>query len=166
MIIIVLIIVDQWTKGLAERLIGNGKPFTVIEGFFQINCIANRGAAWSIFSNHDWGLVLLIVLSTLVMLALLWLIKRAGDTRAKAVLILLIAGSAGNLIDRLRQGAVTDFLSFSFGSYTFPTFNVADAMITVGTGLLILFALLDRQFLSVQFGAERKAEDGGNKKKE
>ena len=48
------------------------------------------------------------------------------------VLILLISGSAGNLIARLRLGAVTDFLSFTFGSYAFPTFNLADAMITIG----------------------------------
>ncbi len=152
MIIIILIMIDQWTKGLAERLVGSGKPVTVIAGFFEISCIANKGAAWSLFSSHNWGLVFLIILSSIVLLALLWFLRKAGDLRAKAVLILLIAGSAGNLIDRLRAGAVTDFLSFTFGTYAFPTFNLADAMITIGTGLLILFSLMDRHFLSVQFG--------------
>lgn len=153
MIIFGLILLDQWTKGLAERLIGGGKPVTVIAGFFELSCIANKGAAWSIFSSHNWGLVLLIVLSSLVLFALLWYLKKAGDPRSRTVMILLIAGSAGNLIDRLRMGAVTDFLSFTFGSYAFPTFNLADAMITIGTGLLILFSLMDRHFISLQFGS-------------
>jgi len=166
MIIIVLIMIDQWTKGLAERLVGSGKPVTVIAGFFEISCIANKGAAWSLFSSHNWGLVFLIILSSIVLLALLWFLRKAGDLRAKAVLILLIAGSAGNLIDRLRAGAVTDFLSFTFGTYAFPTFNLADAMITVGTGLLILFSLMDRHFLSVQFGTGQAALQEEKKEEE
>ncbi|NLB50708.1 MAG: signal peptidase II [Clostridiaceae bacterium] len=164
--IIVLIMLDQWTKGLAERLIGSGKPVTVIAGFFEISCLANKGAAWSIFSSHNWGLVFLIILSSIVLFALLWFLRKAGDRRAKAVLILLIAGSAGNLIDRLRAGAVTDFLSFTFGSYAFPTFNLADAMITVGTGLLILFSLMDRHFLSIQFGTGYASSSDKEKKKD
>lgn len=157
MIIIVLILIDQWTKGLAERLVGTGKPVSVIAGFFEISCIANKGAAWSLFSSHNWGLVFLIILSSIVLFALIWFLRKSGDMRAKSVLILLISGSAGNLIDRLRAGAVTDFLSFTFGTYAFPTFNMADAMITIGTGLLILFSLMDRHFLSIQFGTGQVA---------
>lgn len=65
----------------------------------------------------------------------------------RLVLSLIISGSIGNLIDRLRVGAVADFLSFTFGDYVFPTFNVADSLITVGTVLLIIFAIFDRKFL-------------------
>lgn len=166
MIIFGLILLDQWTKGLAERLIGGGKPVTVIAGFFELSCIANKGAAWSIFSSHNWGLVLLIVLSSLVLFALLWYLKKAGDPRSRTVMILLIAGSAGNLIDRLRMGAVTDFLSFTFGAYAFPTFNLADAMITIGTGLLILFSLMDRHFISLQFGSGQAALRQENEEEE
>ena len=151
-IILILILADQWTKGLSERLIGPGGSVTVIPGFFDLSCIYNKGAAWSIFSNRTWGLVLLIILSSIVLFALLWFMRKAEDLRAKSVLILLVAGSAGNLIDRLRLGAVTDFLSFTFGSYAFPTFNLADAMITIGVFLLIFFSLRDRHFFSVPFG--------------
>jgi len=66
--------------------------------------------------------------------------------RARFVLMLVISGSVGNLIDRLRVGAVADFLSFTFGDYAFPTFNVADSLITVGTVLLVLFIIFDRSF--------------------
>lgn len=166
MIIFVLILIDQWTKGLAEQLIGGGKPVTVIAGFFELSCITNKGAAWSLFSNHHWGLALLILLSSIVLFALLWYLKKAGDLRARTVMVLLIAGSAGNLIDRLRMGAVTDFLSFTFGSYAFPTFNLADAMITIGAGLLVLFSLMDRRFLSIQFGTGQVALREENKEEE
>ncbi len=163
-IVIILLMADQWTKGLSERLIGPGNSVTVIPGFFDLNCIFNKGAAWSIFSNRTWGLVFLIILSSIVLFTLLWFMRKAEDLRAKLVLILLVAGSAGNLIDRLRLGAVTDFLSFSFGSYTFPTFNLADAMITIGVFLLILFSLLDRHFFNVPFGLV--SDKPGEKEKE
>lgn len=165
LIIFFLIMLDQLSKGLAERLIGQGNQVPVVPGFFDLSCLANKGAAWSLFSDHAWGLILLILISTLVSFSLLWFLGKVSDKRAKTVLILLIAGSAGNLIDRLRFGAVTDFLSFTFGSYAFPTFNLADAMITVGAGLLILFAVLDRHFLSAQFGVG-PADTGADKEED
>lgn len=152
MIVIILIMLDQWTKGLAERLIGSGEPFTVIKGFFEISHLKNKGAAWSLFANQSWGLVLLSILSAVVLLALMYWLRKAEDPRVKTVLVLLAAGSAGNLIDRLRVGAVTDFLSFTFGSYAFPTFNLADALITVGAALLIIFSIMDKHFLNILLG--------------
>jgi signal peptidase II len=158
-IVIILILADQWTKGLAERLIGPGGVVTVIPGFFELTCLANKGAAWSLFSSESWGLALLSFLSSAVLFALLWFLRKAEDLRAKTVLVLLIAGSAGNLIDRLRAGAVTDFLTFIFGTYHFPTFNLADSMITIGAGLLILFTILDREFLNYPFGVKPVKEE-------
>lgn len=150
--VIFLILLDQWSKGLAERLIGTGQSLTVIPSFFDLTCLYNRGAAWSIFSDQTWGLLVLILVSTLVLFTLLWVLRKAEDLRAKIVLVLIIAGSGGNLIDRLRLGAVTDFLSFTFGTYIFPAFNLADAMITIGAALLIFFSIKDRTFLNVPFG--------------
>lgn len=146
--ILVLIMLDQWTKGLAERLIGTGGSVTVIPGFFELHCSYNKGAAWSILADKTWGLTLLTILSSLVLFALLFYLRKVEDRKSRIVLILLAAGSAGNLIDRLRVGAVTDFLSFTFGTYVFPTFNFADAMVTVGAGLLLLFTLVDKRFLT------------------
>lgn len=146
-----LIVLDQWTKGLAERLIGAGGSVTVIPGFFELHCSYNKGAAWSIFADKAWGLTFLTILSSVVLLALLWYLSKIENQKARIVLILLAAGSAGNLIDRLRIGAVADFLSFTFGSFVFPTFNLADSMVTVGAGLLIIFAFIDHNFLTTQF---------------
>ena len=68
-IVIILIMADQWTKGLSERLIGSGDPLTVIPGFFEISYLKNTVAAWSMFANQSWGLVLLSVLSSVVLFA-------------------------------------------------------------------------------------------------
>lgn len=146
-IILLLIAFDQWTKGLAERLIGRTGHVTVIPNFFELRLTYNKGAAWSFLSDKSWGLVFLCIISLLITVALLYVLKHTTGKRLRFVLILIISGSAGNLIDRLRVGAVADFFSFTFGDYVFPTFNVADSFITVGTALLIIFIIFDRTFL-------------------
>ncbi|MGI6157702.1 MAG: signal peptidase II [Saccharofermentanales bacterium] len=147
LIIVVLMILDQWTKGMAERHIGAGPAVEVIPGFFHLECTYNPGAAWSFLADKSWGIWLLSIISTVVMIALILCLRRARGPKAKTVLIMLIAGSGGNLIDRLRFGAVADFLAFTFGDYAFPTFNVADSLITIGAVLLIIFLIFDHHFI-------------------
>lgn len=60
---------------------------------------------------------------------------------------MITAGSVGNLIDRIRLKAVTDYLDFHFGRYIFPTFNLADMLIVCGTILLMIFVLIDQTLL-------------------
>ena len=147
-IILILVALDQWTKGLAERLIGETGRVSVIPHFFELRLTYNKGAAWSFLSDHSWGVVFLSIVSICIIVSLLYILKHTTGKRARCVLMLIISGSAGNLIDRLRVGAVADFLSFTFGDYAFPTFNVADSLITVGTVLLVIFIIFDRSFLN------------------
>ena len=156
LIILLLVILDQFSKGLVERHIGTGGSVPVIKGFFNLICTYNKGAAWSFLAGKSWGIVVLSIISALVMGILMMFLRRVNDKRAKAVLILIIAGSAGNLIDRVRMTAVTDFFSFTFGKYVFPAFNVADSLITIGAILLILFTLFDRRFLDKVFPVKRR----------
>lgn len=146
-IILILVALDQWTKGLAERLIGETGHVTIIPHFFELHLTYNKGAAWSFLSDKSWGLVFLTIISIVIIISLVYVLKFTSGKRARFVLMLIVSGSAGNLIDRLRIGAVADFLSFTFGDYAFPTFNVADSLITVGIALLVLFAIFDRTFL-------------------
>ncbi len=146
-IILLLVALDQWTKGLAERLIGEAGRVTVIPHFFELRLTYNSGAAWSFLSDRSWGIIFLSLISIIIMVSLLYVLKHTTGKRLRLILILIVSGSAGNLIDRLRIGAVADFLSFTFGDYVFPTFNVADSLITIGTVLLILFIIFDRTFL-------------------
>ncbi|NLZ99412.1 MAG: signal peptidase II [Clostridiaceae bacterium] len=165
LIILALIAFDQLTKGLAERLIGTGNSVTIIPGFFDLTCSYNTGAAWGLLSNKTWGIVVLSLISFLVMAFLIHRLRFATGWKARTVLVMLIAGSAGNLIDRLRLGAVADFLTFTFGSYKFPSFNFADSLITVGAILLVIFTIQNLPFLNNIFGLPKDTKTSRRRKK-
>lgn len=127
---------DQLTKGLvAARLpfptYGEPRAIPVIRGFFYIVHVGNTGAAWSMFAGQG---VFLAGLAAATLLAIfLW--RRALGLRSPVAQIcfgLLCGGIAGNLLDRIRHGHVIDFVDLHFGSYVYPTFNVADSGICVG----------------------------------
>lgn len=149
LMVTVLVLLDQFTKGLAERFISH--PIPVIGHFFELTLSYNTGAAWGFLSGKNWGIHFLTALTVVLIFGILWLLTRTFDGRARLVYGLIFAGSLGNLIDRLRMGRVTDFLTFHFGHYTFPSFNVADICITVGAVLIIVFVLIDRHFLHALF---------------
>jgi signal peptidase II len=109
----------------------------VVRGFFYIVHVGNTGAAWSIFFGRSKVLAVLAAAT----LAAIFLCRKAlglATPQAQTCFGLMCGGIAGNLVDRLARGHVVDFLDFHFGSYIYPTFNVADSAICVG---VILFAL-------------------------
>lgn len=161
-IVTILISLDQLTKGLVERLLGLKKAIVVIPDFFQIRMSQNTGAAWGFLSGYSWGIHVLSLLSLVMSIIIMYWLKKTESKKGRIVLSLILAGSLGNLIDRIRLGAVTDFLMFNFGSYYFPSFNVADICITVGAGLLILIAIIDRDFLNNLFQLDPKFPPTGN----
>lgn len=137
-----LILIDQLTKlwVLASPVLMNGGRITIIDGFFHIIYTLNRGAALSFLADRSWGIYVLTAISFLVgitVAVLLWR-QRSGMKLFAMTLSLILAGTVGNLIDRVRLGGVVDFLDFQFGSWHFPTFNVADSCLTIGAFLLII----------------------------
>ncbi|NLC89340.1 MAG: signal peptidase II [Clostridiaceae bacterium] len=150
----ILITLDQLTKGLVERLLPGGESLLVIPDFFQIKMSLNTGAAWGFLAGTSWGIHILSLLSLLMSLLIIYWLQETTDKKARIVLSIILAGSLGNLIDRVRIGAVTDFFMFNFGSWYFPSFNVADMCITIGAGLLILFIITDKKFLNNLFRLE------------
>lgn len=160
-IVTVLISLDQLTKGLVERFLDSGEALVIIPNFFQIRMSQNTGAAWGFLSDAAWGIHILSLLSLVMSIVIMYWLKRTEDKKGRVVLSLILAGSLGNLIDRIRIGAVTDFLMFNFGSYYFPSFNVADMCITIGAGLLILFAIMHKHFLNNLFRLEPKLAHKG-----
>jgi signal peptidase II len=137
---------DQVTKAwirahLAFNTYGEaGGAIPVVRGFLYIVHVGNTGAAWSIFSGRS---VLLAVLAAATLVGI-FLGRRALGLRGRFAQVcfgLLCGGIAGNLADRIIRGHVTDFLDFHFGSYVYPTFNVADSAITVGVILYVLSSL-------------------------
>lgn len=121
---------------------------TVIPGFFNIIRSENPGVAFGMFSGsstqaHTLVLIALSLVAVLLLAGMLWRIDRL-DTPSAIGLALIFGGAMGNVYDRVRVGRVTDFLDFYVASWHWYTFNVADASICIGAGLLILSMLLSR----------------------
>ncbi|MFO1446603.1 MAG: signal peptidase II [Opitutaceae bacterium] len=113
---------------------------TVIEGFFYLVHVGNTGAAWSMLSGKSVFLATLAVFT----LGAIFIWRHTLGLRNQFVQTafgLLCGGIAGNLVDRLVHGHVIDFLDFHFGSYIYPTFNVADSGICVGVVLYMIWSL-------------------------
>lgn len=142
---LVVLALDQLTKlWIADRLPYNtfGEPgaIPVIPGFFNLAHVGNTGAAWSMLSGAS---NLLAVLALLTLVAIFFW-RRALGLRVPLVQCsfgLLCGGILGNLLDRVVHGYVVDFLDFRFGSYIYPTFNVADSGICVGVILYVVWSL-------------------------
>jgi len=136
---------DRWSKWLVNNSFTAFDIKTVIPGFFNIVNSENPGVAFGIFAentSHSRTLLLvgLSVVAILILAGMLWKIDRQDNLTATG-LALIFGGAIGNVYDRVRVGAVTDFLDFYAGSYHWYTFNLADSAICVGAGLLILSML-------------------------
>lgn len=127
-----LVAADLFTKHFAKTHFAD--PIQVIPGIFQLFLSFNTGIAFSIPIPNAVMLILAPLLIS-VMAIVIFKFCDTSETVAKLILVLLIAGGAGNLIDRIFTGAVVDFLSFSF----WPSFNLADSYLTIAAFLLILF---------------------------
>ena len=147
-VIVLLTSADQLLKLLVKTNLSPTDSMPVIDNFFYLVNRRNTGAAWSFLAGKDWGIYVLAAVSAVVTAVMLVIIWKSRHTRLKACLALIAAGSLGNLIDRVRDLAVTDYLDFHFGSYVFPTFNLADMLIVCGTILLALLILLDQSIIA------------------
>lgn len=136
---------DQVTKALIVANLPLGSTVPIVGDLVIFWHVRNAGAAFSLFQG---GTVLFLVV-TVVALGMIVYFHRAFAGRSlwlEALLGLILGGTLGNLVDRVRQGYVTDFVSVGFGSVRFPTFNVADSSIVVGIGILVIvLMLLDRR---------------------
>jgi len=139
-----ILALDQFTKALVVArlpfgLHGNSDT-AVIPGFFYLAHVGNTGGAWSIFSGRSLPLALVGI--AVLIAVYLWRRQLAlREPFAQWCFGFFIGGSVGNIIDRLRLGHVVDFLDFRFGSYIYPTFNVADAAICVGVLAYLAWSL-------------------------
>ncbi len=114
--------------------------------FFDIVMAWNRGVSFGIFNNDSpYNAVLLSALSLAISIGLVAWLARTRDTWLRVALGLIIGGALGNVIDRIRWGAVADFLDLHVAGWHWPAFNVADAGITVGAALLVVDALFGQR---------------------
>lgn len=141
---LLVVAADQITKwAIMEWVPLYGK--VPLNSFINLTHQQNTGAAFSFLAGaggwQRWFFVVLASVVSVVIAIWLWRIRKEGPLVLMAGLALVLGGAIGNLIDRARLGYVTDFFQVWFGDWAFPSFNVADAGITVGAAFLIIDAL-------------------------
>ena len=137
-----VLLADQFTKWLALASLDPAMPREVTP-FFNLVLVWNRGVSFGMLSDlgarGHWPLVILAAAIGAFLIVWLW---RETRPFLRLALWLVLAGAIGNTIDRLRFGAVVDFLDFHAFGYHWPAFNVADSAIVVGAGLILLDSLV------------------------
>jgi len=141
---LLVVAADQATKwAIVEWVQLYGK--VPLNSFMNLTHQQNTGAAFSFLAGaggwQRWFFVILATVVSGVIVGWLWQSRKQGPVVLMAGLGLVLGGALGNLIDRARLGYVTDFIQVWFGNWAFPSFNVADAAISVGAALLIIDAL-------------------------
>ena len=141
---VLLVIADQVTKWAIIEWVALYEKIPV-NSFINLTHQRNTGAAFSFLADaggwQRWFFIALASAVSAVIAVWLWRIRMQRQAVLAAGLALVLGGAIGNLIDRIMLGYVTDFIQVWFGSWAFPSFNVADAGISVGAALLIIDAL-------------------------
>ena len=137
---LLVILVDQLSKTWIRDNLAWGQS-TFDAGFFQILHVHNTGAAFGIFKGYSLALIIVDIIGIIVILLLVFVLRSRwsflDSIPVLSAIGLVIGGTIGNLIDRLYQGYVTDFLDFK----VWPVFNVADSAVTVGV-IIIAYCLI------------------------
>lgn len=144
LLVCIVVIFDQASKFLVSGVLSSkpGQTCPVIEDFFSLTLVYNRGGVFGLFPRQNALFVVLSLVTIAVLIALLLHRRFFPPIRpARIAGGLILGGAVGNLIDRLKYNYVVDFLDFQFGDYHWPAFNLADSVICLGVGLLIGLAL-------------------------
>ncbi len=144
---LLVVVLDQYTKGLAQSALEYGRPQEVFS-WFNLTLQYNTGAAFSFLSDaggwqrYFFSVVAVVISAVLVV----WLYRMPRQQCLLALALALILGGAlGNVWDRLLLGHVVDFISVHYGGYYFPAFNIADSAISVGAALMIFDSLFGQE---------------------
>lgn len=140
-----VLLLDQWTKQLTIKYISFDQVIPVINGFFNLVHVRNRGAAFGFLNNPDtsWQVWFFIAVSLLASAVILYIAKSAKkeDRLLFVALGLVLGGAFGNLVDRVWLGEVVDFLDVYYQNWHWPSFNVADSAICLGAFLTLIVML-------------------------
>ncbi len=144
---VVVVILDQCTKLLADAMLSLHQSVVLLP-FLALRKAYNYGAAFSFLGDASgWQRWFFIVLALVVIGILVAWLRRlpADNTGARVALVLILGGAVGNVIDRAVYGYVIDFIDVFYGSWHWPTFNIADSAISVGAFLLLVDAFREHR---------------------
>jgi len=138
-----LIFIDFYSKNLAIENLVYGQSLETFIPFIDLLLIYNSGIAFGIFDNGSvFTSYILLILTLLISLYLIWMIINESEVNKKIALSIIAAGAFGNILDRINDGQVTDFLHLEILNFSFFIFNLADAFITIGAILIIYFEII------------------------
>jgi signal peptidase II len=161
---VLVIVLDQLTKGMVLAHMQLHQSISVVDGFFALTYVRNTGAAFGILAGRlaDFRVPFLLFVAVLALLVLVWFIRTVPAERHAVIVACggVLGGAIGNMIDRAAYGEVIDFLDVYVGAYHWPAFNVADAAISVGVVVLCLDAL--RGAPAPETSATEKHEGAGS----
>jgi len=142
-----VLVLDQATKLYIDRSMALHSSFAVIENFFNITYLRNKGAAFGILANSAYRLPFFLLVSAVAVCVIFVVIKKLREDQrlAASSLSLIFSGALGNLIDRVRMGEVIDFLDAHWYDHHWPAFNIADSAICVGVFLLAIDMFLEER---------------------
>lgn len=150
-LIFFIVIVDQLTKGYFQSNYQLGQSTTLIDNFFHLTYVQNRGAAFGFAASFsNWlRVAILRIFPVMIVLGLIGITFKDRNNDEKQLTTwayaMIIGGAIGNLIDRFSLDYVVDFLDFQFGTYHYPAFNVADSCITTAVILLFVDMILEQK---------------------
>ncbi|MDR3126690.1 MAG: signal peptidase II [Rickettsiales bacterium] len=125
--------------GPHRRIYPGFMRIAAVTGFFDIILVWNTGISFSFLSGDTQAMRWLLIAVSLAVTAVIFRFMGREETRlGRTGYAFVIAGALGNVVDRVRYGAVVDFLDFHAGSLHWPAFNVADMLICLGVALLLL----------------------------
>ena len=140
---VISLVLDQWTKIMARnhlRALGAYRPKVVIDGLFDLRYAENPGVAFSMLQDIPGGRIWLTVLAVAAFQLVIYYLRKTPveNTRLHVALGLVGGGAIGNLVDRVIYGKVTDFIVWKYHGHEWPAFNIADAALCIGVGLMLL----------------------------
>jgi signal peptidase II len=141
-IALAVVVLDQVVKAIVRREMALNESIPVIPGFFDLTRVHNTGTAFGFMNATDFpfktAILACVAIGALVALAMYAATLPGNQWLARIGLALILGGAAGNLIDRVTEGYVVDFVDLYWSGWHFWAFNVADASITIGVALMIL----------------------------
>ena len=134
------IVLDQLSKLISVKLLAPIGSVPLWEGVLHLTYVENRGAAFGMLADHRW---VFMSISTIAITAIAIYLYSGRNTSKlyTSALMLIVSGGIGNMIDRIALGYVVDFIDFAL--IDFAVFNIADSLVCIGAGLLVLALVLD-----------------------
>ncbi len=137
-------VIDQLVKWWIVDWLAEPPGFVEVLPFFNLVMVWNRGVSFGLLGDAGLAPYLMAGIAGLVVIGLVVWLARVAQRLLAGSIGLIIGGALGNIVDRLRFGAVADFVDLHAGGYHWPAFNVADAAITVGVAVMLIDSLLNR----------------------